>query len=388
VSVTLLLLCRQLLSINLNWKFSCYEPRTLTGYYDVTQSSTSTLCSLSSVTLAALTWGHICSVNTERRTPAGHLLLMGVFEAKADRASEWGDYVTVWWGLDYICCDAGCVYIRYVIHVSTCVTWYVSMYDSWYRICLHTLRDTCAYVCYVISNLSTYVTWYLCLRRLRDACGYIRNVIHVSTYATWYIISLHTSRDARVYMLRCTELSTYVTWYMCVLVWYWMCLRILIHNVAVVTWYQVCLHILSYRECTYFDWYRLCLLVLRDTECVYIQGGSNMTGTNYDLFTHKSSWSYLNHLVYWYLTCLHIWSDTECVYICWYLTCLHIWSYTQCVYICHVLSSLIPFYAPPQCLNSYFFRITMAWSAEHLNFTFLGYSYTLSIFCGFKNLKL
>jgi hypothetical protein len=30
---------------------------------------------------------------------------------------------------------------------------------------------------------------------------------------------------------------------------------------------------------------------------VRIQGGSNMTGTNCDLFTHKSSRSYLNHLV-------------------------------------------------------------------------------------------
>jgi hypothetical protein len=30
---------------------------------------------------------------------------------------------------------------------------------------------------------------------------------------------------------------------------------------------------------------------------VLIQGGSNMTGTNCDLFTHKSSRSYLNHLV-------------------------------------------------------------------------------------------
>ena len=28
-----------------------------------------------------------------------------------------------------------------------------------------------------------------------------------------------------------------------------------------------------------------------------LQGGSNMTGTNCDLFTHKSSRSYLNHLV-------------------------------------------------------------------------------------------
>ena len=29
-----------------------------------------------------------------------------------------------------------------------------------------------------------------------------------------------------------------------------------------------------------------------------VQGGSNMTGTNCDLFTHKSSRSYLNHLVF------------------------------------------------------------------------------------------
>ena len=28
-----------------------------------------------------------------------------------------------------------------------------------------------------------------------------------------------------------------------------------------------------------------------------VQGGSNMTGTNCDLFTHESSRSYLNHLV-------------------------------------------------------------------------------------------
>jgi hypothetical protein len=29
-----------------------------------------------------------------------------------------------------------------------------------------------------------------------------------------------------------------------------------------------------------------------------VQGGSNMTGTNCDLFTHKYSRSYLNHLVF------------------------------------------------------------------------------------------
>jgi hypothetical protein len=32
-------------------------------------------------------------------------------------------------------------------------------------------------------------------------------------------------------------------------------------------------------------------------KCMDIQGGSNMTGTNCDLFTHKQSRSYLNHLV-------------------------------------------------------------------------------------------
>jgi hypothetical protein len=32
-----------------------------------------------------------------------------------------------------------------------------------------------------------------------------------------------------------------------------------------------------------------------------IRGGSNMTGTNCDLFTHKSSRSYLNHLVFIYV---------------------------------------------------------------------------------------
>jgi hypothetical protein len=34
-----------------------------------------------------------------------------------------------------------------------------------------------------------------------------------------------------------------------------------------------------------------------DAQC-YVQGGSNMTGTNCDLFTHNQSRSYLNHLVY------------------------------------------------------------------------------------------
>ena len=42
--------------------------------------------------------------------------------------------------------------------------------------------------------------------------------------------------------------------------------------------------------------YALCLVQWNTEE--NIQGGSNMTGTNCDLFTHKSSRSYLNHLVY------------------------------------------------------------------------------------------
>ena len=37
-----------------------------------------------------------------------------------------------------------------------------------------------------------------------------------------------------------------------------------------------------------------------------IQGGSNMTGTNCDLFTHKSSRSYLNHLVYRKMSCWYL----------------------------------------------------------------------------------
>jgi hypothetical protein len=41
----------------------------------------------------------------------------------------------------------------------------------------------------------------------------------------------------------------------------------------------------------------LLLLSLSLSYFLLIQGGSNMTGTNCDLFTHKSSRSYLNHLV-------------------------------------------------------------------------------------------
>jgi hypothetical protein len=38
-------------------------------------------------------------------------------------------------------------------------------------------------------------------------------------------------------------------------------------------------------------------LIITITTIINIQGGSNMTGTNCDLFTHKSSRSYLNHLL-------------------------------------------------------------------------------------------
>jgi hypothetical protein len=34
---------------------------------------------------------------------------------------------------------------------------------------------------------------------------------------------------------------------------------------------------------------------------ISVQGGSNMTGTNCDFFTHKQSRSYLNHLVQYIL---------------------------------------------------------------------------------------
>jgi hypothetical protein len=48
-----------------------------------------------------------------------------------------------------------------------------------------------------------------------------------------------------------------------------------------------CVHMCVVHVCMY-----VCIYVYRRN----VQGGSNMTGTNCDLFTHKSSWSYLNHL--------------------------------------------------------------------------------------------
>jgi hypothetical protein len=38
-------------------------------------------------------------------------------------------------------------------------------------------------------------------------------------------------------------------------------------------------------------------------QVLYIQGGSNMTGTNCDLFTHNKFRSYLNHLVRIFVIC-------------------------------------------------------------------------------------
>jgi hypothetical protein len=49
-----------------------------------------------------------------------------------------------------------------------------------------------------------------------------------------------------------------------------------------------------------------------DLVTLIIQGGSNMTGTNCDLFTHNKSQSYLNHLVFgnyklWSSLCSFLW---------------------------------------------------------------------------------
>ena len=40
-----------------------------------------------------------------------------------------------------------------------------------------------------------------------------------------------------------------------------------------------------------------------------VQGGSNMTGTNCDLFTHNQSRSYLNHLVHSLSACFACWGS-------------------------------------------------------------------------------
>jgi hypothetical protein len=52
---------------------------------------------------------------------------------------------------------------------------------------------------------------------------------------------------------------------------------------------------------SYMHYYTITLFGLIYSVVDYdnIQGGSNMTGINCDLFTHKQSRSYLNHLVAW-----------------------------------------------------------------------------------------
>jgi hypothetical protein len=73
---------------------------------------------------------------------------------------------------------------------------------------------------------------------------------------------------------------------------------------------------------------------------LYIQGGLDMTGTNCDLFTHKQSRSYLNHLVYnTYISSLKIVVERGVSYflknvnILWSLTLRHF-----------MISHLITFY--------------------------------------------
>jgi hypothetical protein len=55
------------------------------------------------------------------------------------------------------------------------------------------------------------------------------------------------------------------------------------------------------------------MYVLEFYLCMNVQGGSNMTGTNCDLFTHKSSRSYLNHLVFIYGFQGHLVSGSKCL---------------------------------------------------------------------------
>jgi hypothetical protein len=66
-----------------------------------------------------------------------------------------------------------------------------------------------------------------------------------------------------------------------------------------------------------------------------LQGGSNMTGTNCDLFTYNQSRSYLNHLVYVFrvrnpvsmhnivLVCAEVQFTSERITSC---RCIHVWS--------------------------------------------------------------
>jgi hypothetical protein len=78
---------------------------------------------------------------------------------------------------------------------------------------------------------------------------------------------------------------------------------------------NVCMYVCIYVLCMYICY--VCMYVcLYVCVCMYEQGGSNMTGTNCDLFPHKSSRSYLNHLVYMYYVCMYVYTYYVCVCVC------------------------------------------------------------------------
>jgi hypothetical protein len=65
-----------------------------------------------------------------------------------------------------------------------------------------------------------------------------------------------------------------------------------------------------------------------------IQGGSNMTGTNCDLFTHGLSWSYLNHLLLVHLQCQRVLRDSV-VHDQWYWFAEECIQYKKITVMCH-----------------------------------------------------
>jgi hypothetical protein len=69
-------------------------------------------------------------------------------------------------------------------------------------------------------------------------------------------------------------------------------------------------------------------LTLFDYSVCSIQGGSNMTGTNCDLFTHNQSRSYLNHLVGYSAFSFPEYIFLQFEYVCQYskfITILYFW---------------------------------------------------------------
>jgi hypothetical protein len=78
-----------------------------------------------------------------------------------------------------------------------------------------------------------------------------------------------------------------------------------------------------------------------------IQGGSNMTRTNCDLFTHKSSRSYLNHLVYdlWHHSISKTYNSRARVFKTPYLFSFFC-VVTPCSLVCyqsHTVNTLLPY---------------------------------------------